>query len=59
MGDYGSGRLHRFVLGESERHVVSDKIIYDAASGIVDVSKGPGGWLYFLTNSAIYRVVRT
>jgi hypothetical protein len=24
---------------------------------IVDTSKGPGGWLYFLTPDAIYRIV--
>jgi hypothetical protein len=32
-------------------------ITYRAPSGIVDVSNGPGGWLYFATQSAIYRIV--
>jgi len=59
MGDYGTGRLHRFVMNDAKTRVRSDRIVYDGADGIVDVSKGPGGWLYFLTNNAIKRVVRT
>jgi glucose/arabinose dehydrogenase len=57
MGDYSSGRLHRFHLDRTGRHVLSQSVIYNAPEGIVDVSKGPGGWLYFLTPTAIYRLV--
>lgn len=59
MGDYGNGRLHSFVMNDSSSRVRRDRIVYDGADGIVDVSKGPGGWLYFLTNNAIKRVVRS
>lgn len=59
MGDYGNGRLHSFVMNDTNSRVTNDRIVYDGTDGIVDVSKGPGGWLYFLTNNAIKRVVRT
>ncbi|HEV3473165.1 MAG TPA: hypothetical protein VG408_08185, partial [Actinomycetota bacterium] len=59
MGDFATGRLHRFVLNDTNNDLVEDRIIYDSSDGIVDVSRGPGGWLYFLTSSAILRVVRT
>ena len=59
MGDYGSGRIHRFVMNDSNTDVRADRIVYDGSESIVDVSKGPGGWLYFLTPSAIMRVVRS
>ncbi|MEA2451906.1 MAG: hypothetical protein QOG04_616 [Actinomycetota bacterium] len=58
MGDYGNGRLHSFVMNSTNTRVRRDKIVYDGADGIVDVSKGPGGWLYLLTNSAIKRIVK-
>ncbi|MDQ4065617.1 MAG: PQQ-dependent sugar dehydrogenase, partial [Actinomycetota bacterium] len=59
MGDYGTGRIHRFVLNDSASAVRDEKIVLDAGSGVLDVSIGPGRWLYFLTSSAILRVVRT
>jgi 23S rRNA U2552 (ribose-2'-O)-methylase RlmE/FtsJ len=34
------------------------RTIFTARRGIVDVSKGPGGWLYYMTSSAIRRIVR-
>jgi glucose/arabinose dehydrogenase len=37
--------------------VTADRIVYDGGDGIVDVTEGPGGWLYFATSSAIYRIV--
>jgi aldose sugar dehydrogenase len=58
MGDFSTGRLHRFNLDSTAGHVVSKRVVYDAPEGIVDVSKGPGGWLYFLTPSAMYRLMR-
>ena len=58
MGDFGTGRLHRFVMNRRATRVKEDRIIYDGGSGIVDVTKGPGRWLYFATSSAIYRIVR-
>jgi glucose/arabinose dehydrogenase len=55
MGDYETGSLHRFRL-DSTGHLVSQRVIFHASEGIVDVSKGPGRWLYFLTPTAIYRL---
>lgn len=58
MGDYATGRIHRFVLNDSNTDVRRDRIVYDGSDGILDVARGPGGWLYFLTSSAILRVVK-
>ncbi|MGH2729814.1 MAG: PQQ-dependent sugar dehydrogenase, partial [Actinomycetota bacterium] len=57
MGDYNEGRLHKFVLNSKGTRIRRDRIIYNGG-GILDVAKGPGGWLYFLTQSAILRIVR-
>jgi hypothetical protein len=32
-------------------------VIHDAGEGIVDVAKGPGGWLYYMTPGAIFKIV--
>lgn len=58
MGDFSSGALHRFNLDSTGRHVLSRRVILHASGGIVDVSKGPRGLLYFLTPTAIYRLVQ-
>lgn len=55
MGDF-NGNLHRFVMNDSGTQVHRDRIIH-RGDPIVDVSKGPGGWLYFMTPSAIFRIV--
>ena len=57
MGDF-NGALHRLNLTRKGGRLKSDKVVYRASNGIVDVSKGPKGWLYFLTPRAIYRIVR-
>lgn len=57
VGDFSSGRLHRFELTGRGDRVTTHRVIYDAAAGIVDVAKGPGGWLYFMTPSGIFRIV--
>jgi glucose/arabinose dehydrogenase len=59
MGDYGNGDIHRFRMNREKTRVSRDRIVYNGSEGIVDVSKGPGGWVYFLTSSAIMRIVRT
>ncbi|MGH2818293.1 MAG: PQQ-dependent sugar dehydrogenase [Actinomycetota bacterium] len=56
MGDF-QGRLHRLVLNRKGTAVRRDRIIHSGNS-IVDVSEGPGGWLYFMTPSSIRRIVR-
>lgn len=58
MGDMAPGRLHRFVMNEQGTSITEDRIVHTDDAGIVDVSKGPGGWLYFATPSAIMRIVR-
>jgi glucose/arabinose dehydrogenase len=55
MGDY-DGHLHRFVLNDAGTAVTDDRIIH-TGGGVVDVSKGPGGWLYFLEGNSIKRIV--
>lgn len=59
VGDFSNGYLHRLVMNERATKVIEDRVIYDSGQGIVDVSKGPGGWLYFLTPNAIMRIVST
>jgi glucose/arabinose dehydrogenase len=57
MGDF-EGRLHRIGLNRKGSRVRFDRIIHRAPNGIVDVTKGPGGLLYFATPGAIFRIVR-
>jgi aldose sugar dehydrogenase len=57
MGDFNTGSLRRITLNASGTAIASMGVIYRAPSGIVDVSSGPGGWLYFATQSAIYRIM--
>ncbi len=57
-GDFGTGRIHRFDLNNAGTNIRRHRIIHNAPGGITDVSKGPGRWLYFMTSSAIFRIVR-
>jgi glucose/arabinose dehydrogenase len=57
MGDFRD-RLHRIRLNRKGTRLRSDRIIHRAPDGIVDVTKGPGGLLYFATPNTIYRIVR-
>ena len=56
VGDYSSGRLHKFKLNRKGSRIRKHSIVHDDADGILDVSKGPGGDLYFLTNDSIRRI---
>lgn len=56
VGAYGGGELHRLVMNAKGTAVKKDRVIHRADAGIVDVSKGPGGWLYYLTMGALYRI---
>jgi glucose/arabinose dehydrogenase len=56
VGDFG-GRLHRIRLNPKGTKLKSDKVIHTAPNGIVDVSNGPRGRLYFMTPNAIFRIV--
>ncbi len=55
MGDF-RGKLHRFHLNRKGTRIKRSSVVY-SGGGIVDVSKGPGGWLYFLTASGMFRIV--
>ena len=57
VGDFGSGKLHRFVMNSDGTKVLEDEIVYDSPSQIVDVTEGPGQLLYIATPDAIYRFV--
>jgi hypothetical protein len=46
-------------MNDSDTDVRRDRIVYNGSAAIVDVATGPGRWLYFLTQSAIMRVVKT
>jgi aldose sugar dehydrogenase len=55
VGSFNSGRLHRFLLNDEGSNVRRHSVVHNGAA-IVDVAKGPGGWLYFLTPNAIKRI---
>jgi glucose/arabinose dehydrogenase len=57
MGAYANGRLYRFVMNSRGTDVRRERVTYDGDAPIVDVSKGPRGWLYFVTTGAIRRIV--
>lgn len=57
VGDFNTGTLRKIVLNRAGTRVLSISRTYDAGGGILDVSGGPGGWLYFATQNAIYRIV--
>ena len=57
LGDFNTGTLRRITLNQNGTAVRSIGVTYRAPSGIMDVSSGPGGWLYFCTQTAIYRIV--
>jgi glucose/arabinose dehydrogenase len=59
MGDFKDGRLRRFHFNRDGTRVKRGTTIFNAQQGIVDVAKGPGGWLYFMTapNGNIKRIV--
>jgi aldose sugar dehydrogenase len=59
VGDFSAGRLRRFHLNRTGTRVKWGRTIFNASEGIVDVAKGPGGWLYFMTapDGKIKRIV--
>ena len=60
VGDYKNGFVHRFDMTEDGTEVERHRLTYDnPTSPVLDVFKGPGGWLYFMTPTAIKRIVPT
>ncbi|MBA2427468.1 MAG: PQQ-dependent sugar dehydrogenase, partial [Actinobacteria bacterium] len=56
-GGFSDGKLHRLMLNRKGTRVKKDRAILGGAGPIVDVSKGPKGWLYYMTPSGIFRIV--
>ena len=56
VGTYLTDALWRFDLNAKGTQVRKARVVHRAPSGILDVSKGPGGWLYYLTSSSIRRI---
>lgn len=56
VGDF-DGNLHRFFMNAKGTRVREDRVIHSGSGPIVDVTKGPGGKLYFATPDGIYRIV--
>jgi aldose sugar dehydrogenase len=59
MGTYETGALYRFDLNADGTVITSESVIHTDGEGIVDVAKGPGGWLYYVTPLAIKRIVKS
>jgi glucose/arabinose dehydrogenase len=57
MAEYVAGKIHRFELSPRGRKIISDDVIYDSEEKLVDVSKGPGGHFFFMTQSGIFKLV--
>lgn len=56
MGDYNRGRIHRFELSKDGMDITDESIVHNDDGAIIDVAKGPGGWVYYLTETAIKRI---
>ena len=59
MGDFATGRLHKLVMNDNHTDITRDRIMHNGGDGIVDVSEGPGRWVYYLTPEAIMRIVKS
>jgi glucose/arabinose dehydrogenase len=59
FADWNDGRIHRIVLGGGDTSPIADRDdrFYDHSEGIVDLSVGPDGDIYFSAPDGIYRLV--
>ena len=57
MGDYKGGKIRRFRLAPDGEQIETARVVYNGDDSILDVAKGPGGWVYFLTSTGISRIV--
>ncbi|MDQ3986547.1 MAG: PQQ-dependent sugar dehydrogenase [Actinomycetota bacterium] len=57
--DFGPGQIHRFRMSADGSEVRRHRVVHHHDEGILDVSKGPGRWLYFLTTNEILRIVES
>lgn len=52
MADFKSGgKIHSFDMSADGTTIEDSDVLYDGPEGIVDVARGPGGWVYFITPS--------
>ncbi|MDQ3877328.1 MAG: PQQ-dependent sugar dehydrogenase [Actinomycetota bacterium] len=58
FGDYNDQNLHRVMFNKRGTRVRDSRIIFHSGEPIIDVAKGPGGWLYFATTTSIKRIVK-
>jgi aldose sugar dehydrogenase len=56
-GDFG-GHIRRMIMNRTDTRVRRQRTILSGQRGITDVTKGPGGWLYFATTNGTKRIVR-
>jgi glucose/arabinose dehydrogenase len=56
-GDF-TGRIRRLVMNRKGTRVRRQRVILSGQGDVTDVTKGPGGWLYFATTNGIKRIVR-
>jgi glucose/arabinose dehydrogenase len=56
MGAFVSKKIYRMQVDDAGT-VADPEPIHTDGDFILDVSKGPGGWLYFMTHNAIKRIV--
>ena len=57
MGAFNDGKIRRFYLTPDGESIASGGPVYNGSKPVMDVAKGPGGWVYFLTSNAIKRIV--
>lgn len=57
VGSFSNGRIHRLILNRNHTAVLEDRIISENLGSILDLTKGPGGWLYLATTNGIKRIV--
>ena len=59
MSDYNEGDLHSWELNAAGTELTEEYRFHETNSSLMDVAKGPGGWVYFLTSTAIKRIRET
>jgi glucose/arabinose dehydrogenase len=59
FGAWLDGKIRRLKLSADRFSVVGSTPIYDHPSGILGMRRGPNSWVYFSSQSGIYRLVST
>ncbi|MDQ4096107.1 MAG: PQQ-dependent sugar dehydrogenase [Actinomycetota bacterium] len=59
MGAFKLGAIYSFNVDASGQLVGAPKVLHDGPRYVLDVARGPGGWVYYLTISGMYRIVET